>query len=56
MNHLIHIAAISQIRLDADGRLLPAQKSRRQEAPRSDQMPQAKVSDAIYHQLLHDAT
>ena len=42
VNHMIHIAAVTQLRLDTDGRdLLPAQASRRQEADGSDALPQA---------------
>ena len=41
MNHMIHIAAATQIRLDTDGPgLLPAQARRRQVPPRSDALPQ----------------
>ncbi len=40
VNHMIHIAAISQIRLDTDV-LLPTQTSRREEAAGSDPVPQA---------------
>ena len=43
VNHMIHIAAISQIRLEhrrAD--LLPAQARRGQEAPRGDPVPEAQ--------------
>ena len=42
VNHMIHIAAISQIRLDQRRPdLLPAQTSRGQAAPRGDPVPQA---------------
>ena len=41
MSHMIHIAAISQLRVDSDGRLLPTQARRGQEASRSDQVSQA---------------
>jgi len=51
-----HIAAISQIRLDTPGpRLLPTQARRRQDTPRSAALPQRRISDAIYRQLLADA-
>ena len=56
MNHMIHIAAISQIRLDTEGRgLLPAQASRGQEAPRGHRCLKRRISDAIYRQLVADA-
>jgi len=43
MNHMIHIAAISQIRLDTDGRAYYRRKrAEGQEAPRVDQVPQAQ--------------
>ena len=43
MNHMIHIAAISQIRLDTDGRdLLPTQARRGQETTGSHQVSQAQ--------------
>ena len=42
MNHMIHIAATTQIRLDTDGPgLLPAQDRRRQDPRRSDALPEA---------------
>jgi hypothetical protein len=43
MNHMIHIAAMSQIRLDTDGRAYYRRKaSRGQEATRGDPVPQAQ--------------
>ena len=56
MNHVIHIAAVSQIRLDTPGRAyyrrkLAAEKTRA-EAMRC---PKRRISDAIYRQLLADA-
>ena len=47
MNHMIHIAAISQIRLHRGPGLLPTQARRGKEVPRSDQVSQPQVSDAI---------
>ena len=56
MNHMIHIAAATQIRLDTDGRAyyrrkLAAGKSRR-EAMRC---LKRRISDALYRQLRRDA-
>ena len=42
MNHMLHIAAISQIRLDTEGRLLSAQARRRQDHTRGAALPQAQ--------------
>jgi hypothetical protein len=53
---MIHIAAISQIRLDSDGRVYyrrkPAEGKRPLEAIRC---LKRRISDAIYHQLVIDA-
>ena len=56
MNHMIHIAAANQIRLDTPGRayyrrMLAAGKSRR-EAMRC---PKRRISDALYRRLRADA-
>lgn len=56
MNHMIHIAAISQIRLDTDGRLYYRRK--RAEGKNSVEALRClkrRISDAIYRQLLADA-
>src|SRR5215204_6830919 len=56
MNHMIHIAAISQIRLDTDGRVYYRRK--RAEGKRSLEAIRClkrRISDAIYRQLLDDA-
>ncbi|MGO4660978.1 transposase [Terrabacter sp. 2TAF16] len=42
MNHMIHIAAVSQIRLNTDGRVYYRRKRRGQEAARGAQVPQAQ--------------
>src|SRR6188768_4290046 len=56
MNHMIHIAAISQIRLDTDGRVYYRRK--RAEGKKSLEAIRClkrRISDAIYRQLLEDA-
>jgi transposase len=56
MNHMIHIAAISQIRLDTDGRVYYRRK--RAEGKKSLEAIRClkrRISDAIYRQLLADA-
>jgi hypothetical protein len=53
MNHIIPIAAISQIRLDTNGRVHYRRKrAEGQEVPRGEPLPRAH---AIYRQLLQDA-
>ncbi len=56
MNHMIHIAAISQIRLDTDGRAYYRRKlaagKTRAEALRC---LKRRISDALYRQVRHDA-
>ena len=56
MNHMIHIAAISQIRLDTPGRVYYRRKladgKTKLEALRC---LKRRISDAIYRQLLADA-
>lgn len=56
MNHMIHIAAISQIRLDTDGRLYYRRK--RAEGKKTLEALRClkrRISDAIYRQLVEDA-
>ena len=56
MNHMIHIAAISQIRLDTDGR--DYYRRKRAEGKKSLEAIRClkrRISDAIYRQLLEDA-
>jgi transposase len=56
MNHMIHIAAISQIRLDTEGRAYYLRK--RAEGKKSLEAIRClkrRISDAIYRQLLEDA-
>jgi transposase len=56
MNHMIHIAAISQIRLDTDGRVYYRRK--RAEGKKSLEAIRClirRISDAIYRQLREDA-
>ena len=56
-NHMIHIAAISQIRLDTDGRAYYRRK--RADGKKSLEAIRClkrRISDAIYRQLLADAT
>ncbi len=56
MNHMIHIAAISQIRLDTEGRAYYRRKlaagKTRMEAMRC---LKRRISDALYRQLIADA-
>jgi transposase len=56
MNHMIHIAAISQIRLDTEGR---AYYRRKQAAGKTKlealRCLKRRISDAIYRQLVADA-
>ncbi len=56
MNHMIHIAAISQIRLDTEGRAY----YRRKRAAGKTKLEalrclKRRISDAVYRQLLADA-
>jgi len=56
MNRMIHIAAISQIRLDVDGR--PYYRRKRAEGKRALEAIRClkrRISDAIYRQLIADA-
>jgi transposase len=56
MNHMIHIAAISQIRLDTDGRAYYRRKRAEGKKPlEAIRCLKRRISDAIYRQLLEDA-
>ena len=57
VNHMIHIAAISQIRLDTDGRTYYRRKrAEGKKALEAIRCLKRRISDAIYRQLLTDAT
>jgi transposase len=56
MNHMIHIAAMSQIRLDTDGRAYYRRKrSEGKKSLEAIRCLKRRISDAIYRQLLEDA-
>jgi transposase len=56
MNHMIHIAAISQIRLDTPGRVYYRRKLAAGKTPlEALRCLKRRISDAIYRQLLADA-
>ena len=56
MNHMIHIAAISQIRLDTDGRAYYRRKRAEGKRPlEAIRCLKRRISDAIFRQLLADA-
>jgi transposase len=56
-NHMIHIAAISQIRLDTEGRAYYRRKRAEGKRPlEAIRCLKRRISDAIYRQLLADAT
>jgi transposase len=56
MNHMIHIAAISQLRLDTDGRAYYRRKRAEGKKPlEAIRCLKRKVSDAIYRHLVADA-
>src|SRR6187397_748186 len=56
MNHMIHIAAISQIRLDSDGRAYYRRKRAEGKKPlEALRCLKRKISDALYRQLVADA-
>ena len=56
VNHMIHIAAISQIRLDTDGRAYYRRKrAEGKKALEAIRCLKRRISDAIYRQLLADA-
>ena len=55
MNHMIHIAAISQIRLDTDGRAYYRRKRAEGKKPlEALRCLKRRISDALYRQLLAD--
>jgi hypothetical protein len=57
MNHMIHIAAISQIRLDTEGRDYYRRKRAEGKKPlEAIRCLKRRISDAIYRQLLADAS
>ena len=57
MNHMIHIAAISQIRLDSDGRAYYRRKRAEGKKPlEAMRCLKRRISDALYRQLVADAT
>ena len=56
MNHMIHIAAISQMRLDTEGRTYYRRKRAEGKKPlEAMRCLKRRISDAIYRQLLADA-
>ena len=56
MNHMIHIAAISQLRLDTDGRAYYRRKRAEGKKPlEAIRCLKRRISDAIYRQLVADA-
>ena len=56
MNHMIHIAAISQIRLDTEGRAYYRRKRAEGKRPlEAIRCLKRRMSDAIFRQLLEDA-
>ena len=56
MDHMIHIAAISQIRLDTPGRVYYRRKLAEGKTPlEALRCLKRRISDAIYRQLLADA-
>ena len=56
MNHMIHIAAISQIRLNTDGQAYYRRKRAEGKKPlEAIRCLKRRISDAIYRQLLTDA-
>lgn len=57
VNHMIHIAAISQIRLDTEGRAYYRRKRAEGKRPlEAIRCLKRRISDAIFRQLLADAT
>ena len=56
MNHMIHIAAVTQIRLDTDGRAYYRRKRAEGKKPlEALRCLKRRISDAIYRQLITDA-
>ena len=57
MNHMIHIAAVTQLRLDTDGRAYYRRKRAEGKKPlEAMRCLKSRISDAIYKQLVADAT
>jgi hypothetical protein len=56
MNHMVHIAAISQLRLDSDGRAYYRRKRAEGKKPlEAQRCLKRRISDALYRQLIADA-
>jgi transposase len=56
MNHMIHIAAVTQLRLDTDGRAYYRRKRATGKKPmEAMRCLKRRISDAIYRQLVNDA-
>jgi hypothetical protein len=56
MNHMIHIAAVTQLRLDTDGRAYYRRKRAEGRKPmEAMRCLKRRISDAIYRQLVADA-
>jgi transposase len=56
MNHMIHIAAVTQLRLDTEGRAYYRRKRAEGKKPmEAMRCLKRRISDAIYRQLLDDA-
>ncbi len=56
MNHMIHIAAVTQLRLDTDGRAYYRRKRAEGKKPlETIRCLKRRISDAIHHQLRADA-
>ena len=56
INHMIHIAAVTQLRLDTDGRVYYRRKRAEGKKPlEAIRCLKRRISDAIYRQLLADA-
>jgi transposase len=57
MNHMIHIAAVTQLRLDTDGRVYYRRKRAAGKKPmEAMRCLKRRISDAIYRQLVLDST
>ncbi len=55
-NHMIHIAAVSQLRVDSPGRAYYRRKLAAGKTPmEAMRCLKRRISDAIYRQLIHDA-
>ncbi len=56
MNHMIHIAAVTQLRLDTDGRAYYRRKRTEGKKPlEAIRCLKRRISDAIYRQLVADS-